>query len=392
MNIRRLNLRNVVKIGVTCLAVSSMMFLGCKNKDKVGDGSAGNPFKVANLADLKRVASGEKGLGGTWSHDKHYVQTADIDLASVPNWTPISKSSSFSGTYDGGGFTISNLKIVGDKESNGLGLFKDVSGTVANIRLLNVYITGNKYIGSVASSVLNGGTIHHCYVHNLTLHALYILAGGVTGSISSGGTVSNCMTIGGTITNDNLNDGKLGGITGENSGMIKNCYSTVDVNGKVWIGGLVGNNANGTVQYCYATGDVTSLNQAIGGIAGNTFDAKIYNCVALNRELKKTSITSLSSMGRITGTGTNTNRSDNYARSDMKLYGKDVKPFDIPASDISLTSIHGANVEAADYNGANSGTWWSNTAKFPSSDWDFAPNRLPHLKGFNGLTQNPTVK
>jgi hypothetical protein len=51
----------------------------------------------------------------------------------------------------------------------------------------------------------------------------------------------------------------------------------------------------------------------------------------------------------------------------------------------------GADVAAADYDGANSGAWWSSTAGFPTESWEFANNgKLPILKGFN-QPQNPTV-
>jgi len=400
-------MKNYIFILMATIMVAMTGFYGCKPEitDPVGNGTAMNPFKVATVADLKRVASGEQGPGGTWAKDKHYKQVADINLSSVSNWTPLSSNSFFSGTYDGGGYTISNLTInksgISVYDDTGSGLFLNVSGTVANVRLLNVNITAATGMGSVASNVRNGGTIHHCSVHNLALSASSDLAGGVAGTISLGGTVSNCMTIGGTIGNNNSTLGTVGGIAGTNSGMIKNCYSTVNIKGNgIWYGGLVGY-TSGMVQYCYATGDVTSqssIGHPNGGIAGNTFGAntsKIYNCVALNREVKRTSAPSINTLGRITGsiTGSGSNIADmstNYARSDMKL-SNNTTTFTIPASEISLTSIHGANVVAADYNGNNSDTWWKGTAKFPSSEWDFAKNRLPHLKGFDGLVQTPVV-
>jgi hypothetical protein len=57
----------------------------------------------------------------------------------------------------------------------------------------------------------------------------------------------------------------------------------------------------------------------------------------------------------------------------------------------TTTGKHGADVSATDYNGSNSGTWWSATAGFSTSVWDITNNSLPKLKGFPGLTQNPTV-
>ncbi|MCL2335965.1 MAG: hypothetical protein FWC60_00915, partial [Firmicutes bacterium] len=73
------------------------------------DGTQAYPFKVTTAADLQKV--GTETTSGGWTLSAYYKQTTNIDLSGIANWTPIGSGLSFIGTYDGGGFTISNLKV-----------------------------------------------------------------------------------------------------------------------------------------------------------------------------------------------------------------------------------------------------------------------------------------
>ena len=383
----RRSLRNMATIvflaGMTVLS-------GCKKPDdstKDGPGTATEPLKVANVADLKRVGSDEKGPEGEkWAKDKHYLQVADIDLSGEGNWKPI--GGEFDGKYDGGGYTISNLTVVA-KDANRVGLFGRIyNGTVVNVRLNNVNISGSGFTVGCVVGDLYAGTVDHCSVNDVTINGEFSFAGGIAGT--SGYTavkpmISNCMVTNGTISNSK--DGKIGGVVGQNSGggTTQNCYTTVTVSGSGTNGGIVGYGAKeSTVQYCYATGNITSESNNVGGIVGGTY-CTTQNCVALNEEITRTTNGDL---GRVMGKSSGDNLLNNYARQNMKMTA-DGTP--ISPTDATTTGKDGADVSEADYSGANSGTWWSSTAGFPESSWDFAPNRLPHLKGFSGLTQNPTV-
>ena len=46
---------------------------------------------------------------------KKFVQVADLDLGGYANWTPLGGNSqdSFTGTYDGNGYTVSGLTCTG---------------------------------------------------------------------------------------------------------------------------------------------------------------------------------------------------------------------------------------------------------------------------------------
>jgi hypothetical protein len=77
-----------------------------------GDGSADNPYLIANRADLNKI----RDYIGPDNANLYFRQTADIDL-SESNWTPIGSSGSdltkqFRGKYHGGGYKILNLKTT----------------------------------------------------------------------------------------------------------------------------------------------------------------------------------------------------------------------------------------------------------------------------------------
>ena len=379
------------------IAVSMAVFSACEKKvdlddpNRIGDGSPINPFKVATVADLKRVASDEIGPGGfKWESNKHYRQVADINLNNE-NWNPIrgglstvgGATSWFKGSYDGDGYAISNLTITG--ENNYVGLFGNTDGVIRNVRLSNVRVSGKQHVGCLVGFLWTGGTIEHCSVNNIEIYANSYL-GGLVGSVYNNATVHDCMVTNGTVTGTlNGTYYLIGGVVGENvNGTIKNCYATVDVSGQQKVGGITGHNgSNGTVQYCYATGNITSMVIEVGGIAGTNI-GKISNCVALSGQIRKTSAGHLNVnnrpvIGRIVGSNTGT-ISNNYARSDMALTANAVA-FTLGA-EASLAGVHGATVYETDYYGANSGTWWSGTAGFPASEWSFGADKLPWLTTF----------
>ena len=105
-----------------------------------------------------------------WAQSKDVLTTdctltANIDLTDQ-NWTPIGSYSNYgpndgyTGIFDGGGHTISGLQI--SSTGNNIGLFGRVNGgTVENLNLANVSVSGYYYVGGVVGS--NYATITGCY-------------------------------------------------------------------------------------------------------------------------------------------------------------------------------------------------------------------------------------
>ncbi|MEI6480818.1 MAG: ATP-binding protein [Candidatus Saccharibacteria bacterium] len=111
-------------------------------------------YSVGNCQQLQNVNNDLSGI---------YVQTANIDCSSIPNFAVIGGASGvFRGNYDGKGFTISNLTISSDvvtetTDWTGIGLFGNTSGSVLqNITIKDSTIVGNYKLSESLDKDQNG--------------------------------------------------------------------------------------------------------------------------------------------------------------------------------------------------------------------------------------------
>ncbi|KUK72834.1 MAG: S-layer domain protein [Clostridiales bacterium 38_11] len=260
-----------------------------------GNGTESDPYQVANAEQLDKVRD---------YSDAQFIQTADIDLTDYvteggiyyndgQGWEPIGNSSSkFQGSFDGNGYTISNLFINRPETSSGdnQGLFGyvDLEGNLVDISLIDSHVYGYHYTGTLAGS--NFGEISDCSSTNVEVINTWEYAGGLVGQNS--GIISNSFTTG-IVKTDDFNAGGLVGYNRSNTpqnvtAQVINCYSEADVTYATQIdsdgypynlGGLVGYNSSGTIENSYAKGDVTGY-ERIGGLIGEN-GAEVINCYAL---------------------------------------------------------------------------------------------------------------
>jgi len=358
-----------------------------------GTGIETDPFIVLNVETLSHV--GKPTVGGSyddWTLNACYLQKADIDLSSIPNWTPIGNDSLtnvFIGIYDGGGFKIMNLRIDRPESSTGLnqGLFGFIRqpALIKNINLIDIDITGYNTIGGVAASVGSSATVKNCYVTGDVKGNSLI--GGVAGTIT--GTVENCYFVG------NVNGGLTGGVVAQNNGIVKNCYATGSVIGGNNAGGVVGRNS-GLIENCYTTSRVVGSSE-IGGVVGAFYSfgggaETVKNCIALNQSVTTTENNS-STIGRVAGSETNVTLTNNYSRSNMDIrYNTDANGIGgniyTPVNTVNASNnVDGANITAMEWNSA---AWWRDTMLFDQDIWNIENGKLPTLKGVGG-EQNPQV-
>lgn len=251
--------------------------------------------------------------------DKTVTLAADLDLADVP-WFVQGESDStptadhrivgFAGTFDGGNYTISNLKFISDYSTgetgneepgrNDLGLFQSVTstGTVENLTLDTVTASLSDYdqLGPLAHQFL--GTAENCHVKNVTVTGTatvvesadaddaYICAAGMVFLCESGeggDTVSltSCTVNGLEVNVDGsfeVGGGLVGRFGGPTALTVEEC-SAKDVHFEAdslcWVYGLLGysdpteESAQITVNDCLVSGvsfEAEEL-QAIGGFA-----------------------------------------------------------------------------------------------------------------------------
>ena len=200
----------------------------------------------------------------------------NIDLTGK-DWTPIGTSfdNSYTGTFDGGGHTITGLTVTTNDQFVGLFGYLNRAGMVKNVVMEGIQITSNHMFGCTGGVVgYSWGTIENCSVSGSVSGTVYV--GGVVGA-QIGGSITGCSssaTVKGTVD--------VGGVAGEKWGTMTACYATgnvtleIDPKKNIAGGSLVGMNAGSSLLACYATGNVTSTGSStgkvhIGGFLGNNY-------------------------------------------------------------------------------------------------------------------------
>ena len=261
--------------------------------------SNGN-YTVTSAEGLKNIAELVNG-GKT---DINITLDKNIDLTGK-EWTPIgTSSSSYTGTFDGGGHTITGLTVTGSDQYAGLFGYIDKVGTVKNVVLEDVQITSDNssgYAGGVAGD--SWGTIENCSVSGSVSGTTFaggvvgsqwggsitgcnssatvkgvIFAGGIAGETNSGASLTGCYATGDvTVENDGTNNSHAGGVVGYNGGgTLTACYATGSVTGSgsgtIYVGGVTGSNNLGTLTACYhAKRNINGPNGTTGGVVGRNF-------------------------------------------------------------------------------------------------------------------------
>ncbi len=220
----------------------------------------GNTYEVYNADGL---LAWNKAVQGNLS--LNCTLTDDINLTGK-EWTPIGDyDNRYTGTFDGGNHTITGLTI--NQYGNYVGMidFLDSGGTVQNLTLENVNITGGDIVGSVVGD--NYGTVTACTASGNvsgTSYTFYI--GGVVGW--NNGTVTACYHTSGNVSGTS----NVGGVVGRNtSGTVTACYhASGNVSGTSNVGGVVGYNKSGTLTACYWSGLPDNDNGGATKVDGTT--------------------------------------------------------------------------------------------------------------------------
>jgi hypothetical protein len=234
-----------------------------------GTGEPDDPYLISTATELNSIGHNPRLMKG------HFKLINDIDLADVDFFIIGNELFPFTGVFDGNGHTISNFSYT-YTERNYIGLFGYVGtwwGKKAVIKDLgligpNVDAGTRDYVGSLVGELIRG-TINGCYAQG----------GSVSGNENVGGLVGNnnegdvvwCYSTGTVSGNEDV-----GGLVGDNHQTITNCYATGSVMGIEDVGGLVGHNF-GTITNCYSTGSVSGETK-VGGLVGGYWNGTINDC------------------------------------------------------------------------------------------------------------------
>ena len=230
-------------------------------------GTEQNPYEISTATQLKAINNNLSAC---------YKLTANIDL-NGEDFTPLgnAESGTFSGIFDGNGFTISNLNVFSGKFA---GLFGCNEGTIKNVKLSGIYVYGTRYIGGVVGQNTTLGSVFNCSVSSGDIEAddgiNEIYAGGIIG-YNEGfveGTFSNNANL---KINNESSSVVAGGIIGKNNSVYSVNITDSTNTGNISAsgsdsdsGGFVGKNDNGaiTITNSTNTGNVSSSDS--GGFVG----------------------------------------------------------------------------------------------------------------------------
>lgn len=208
-------------------------------------------------------------------------------------WLPIGKINSdngermlYAGIFDGKEHSISGLYAnlydvpVEDPgniyiNKNRAGLFGLYAGVTRNLRILDSYMRGEHDIGGICGRN-EGGTIQNCYSAATVCGDSYI--GGICGRSEGDSIIENCYNTGYVYGATR----SIGGICGDNSATLQGCYNVGKVNGKFYVGGIVGESSGSGntiwIKDCYNRGNVIGDTKDIGGIGGYIGSSLVENC------------------------------------------------------------------------------------------------------------------
>lgn len=255
---------------------------GAASRDGIAENGTGSNdaphYDISTAAGLATFATIVNKSGN--NRNLNATLTADITLPATgdSNWTPIAtRSNSYTGTFDGAGYTISNLTIY-KPDADYQGLFSAIgSGAVVKNVTVTGSITGQDYVAGIVGYSFSS-TVTNCHnratVSSDTENAS---VGGVVGCIynSSNSNVIACTNSGAITVNTTTNAtaGGVVGFIGPSTSNVIACINTGTITttgSNAWVGGVIGYNGNGsTVTACYSTGKISGNATGYGVVDRN---------------------------------------------------------------------------------------------------------------------------
>lgn len=209
-----------------------------------GQGTEQNPYLISKASEFLWITN---------DNDAYYVQTANItNLGDFTQTKAIIQN--FSGTYDGGGYSITyNADFTANTDNVALGLFGTVSGTIKNLNITSSSLTAegnNSARIGLLCGYLNGqnALIINCHITSGTINSTSFTTA-LSARVSTGLLVGHV-----------------------NNSTVKYCSASSSVSAFGYAGGLIGRAVKAKILGCSFTGSVTAVydeDNIIGGILGS---------------------------------------------------------------------------------------------------------------------------
>lgn len=195
-----------------------------------GEGTKINPYLIYDVKTFLYLTKEE-------TKNKYYKLMNDLDFANINNYPKIN----FKGNLDGNNKTLKNISSIGTGVFYSIGDY-GLNSIVENLNIENINITpGNgDYLGGFVA-----------VTENATLRNIHLKSGSVRNVMG----LNTSSSTGGFAGNVN------------NTTIIDNCSTSLDVSSEKNVGGFIGINMNATIKNSYANGKITG-NSNVGGFIG----------------------------------------------------------------------------------------------------------------------------
>ena len=241
-----------------------------------GSGTEAAPYEIPDVGKLTALQTQVNENGFSYT-GKWFRLTNNIDLNNKL-WTPIGVDSLhfFGGSLDGGGKTISGLKVETDRQWAGLfGSVRGTYGVPMTMRDLTLKNGSVKFTSSGTScsgglvAIVEGETALE--LRNVVAENLTVSGGDDSGGLLGRGRVAmtNCHNRGGSVTGE-----YAGGLAGKGHTTLLNhvftgCTNSAKVVGERTAGGMTGNETynDGSYTSCANSGSISAAQGYASGIA-----------------------------------------------------------------------------------------------------------------------------
>ena len=283
-----------------------------------GSGTEAAPYEIPDVGKLTALQTQVNENGFSYT-GKWFRLTNNIDLNNEL-WTPIGIDAlhSFGGSLDGGGKTISGLKVETDRQW--AGLFGSVRGTYGVPMTMRDLTLKNGSVKFTSSGTSCSGGLVAAVEGETALELRNVVAENLTvsgGRSGSGGLLSrgrvamtNCHNRGGSVTGSYA--GGLAGMGYSNlqDHVLAGCTNSAKVVGKRTAGGMTGNETHSYGSYtdCTNNGSISATQGYASGIAAGGSYERCSNSGAVTGQqaagicVNGSKATNCSNTGAITGT------------------------------------------------------------------------------------------
>ena len=194
----------------------------------------------------------------------HYALAEDIDASSTASWNAgagFVPLASYSGDLLGLGHAIDSLSIQRSGVGK-VGLFSTLTGTVSDLTLSNVRVSGGSEVGAIAGD-LRGS------LRNVNVTGEVTGTGNAVGGLAGSASAATLQGVSSTAGVQGSN--AVGGLIGQTTGVaLSDAYATGSVRASTGsAGGLIGTVAgSSTLTRAYASGNVQGAAGTSGGLVG----------------------------------------------------------------------------------------------------------------------------